>query len=204
MQTALLQQQHLWSTWYHSDGLQSWTGSEWWRAAVVASPVNIDTTVKNRHIMPFSSRSRAHYWTPVITSHKHLRPLKHECVCRHRKLWLVDFLSRCFSQTSLSPSASTVSGGGARSLSPRVLCVKRPASRQLLLIVSAGDRCVVERVAGGAAGLVVVESATVAECGPMENEVGCCNTALSCSLFWPGTFQRVGSSCNSFNILRLV
>lgn len=67
---------------------------------------------KNRHIMSFSSRSRAYYWTPVIISHKHLRPLKHECVCRHRKLWLVDFLSRCFSQTSLSPSASTVSGGG--------------------------------------------------------------------------------------------
>lgn len=45
MQTVL-QQQHLWSTWYHSDGLQSWTGSEWRWAAVVASPVNIDTTVK--------------------------------------------------------------------------------------------------------------------------------------------------------------
>lgn len=66
------------------------------------------------------------------------------------------------------------------------LVCQRPASHQLLLSVSAGDRCVVEQVAAsvaGACGLVVVESAAVTEHGPMENEVGCCNRALSCSLF---------------------
>lgn len=66
------------------------------------------------------------------------------------------------------------------------LVCQRPAGHQLLLRVSAGDRCVVEQVAAsvaGAARSVVVESAAAAEDGPMENEVGCCNSALSCSLF---------------------
>lgn len=72
------------------------------------------------------------------------------------------------------------------------LVCQLPASHQLLLSVSAGDRCVVRQVAASvanAAGLVVVESAAVAEHRPMENEVGCCNTALSCSLFGGAAFQ---------------
>lgn len=131
--------------------------------------------------MPFSSGSRAYYWTPAISSPKHLCPLKHERVCEDTgSVWLLDFLSKCFSQTSLSPSASTVSGG-AHFVVAGLVC-QLPASRQLLLFVSAGEQ-VCCRVAGGGAGLAVAESATAAECGPMENEVGCCSTALSCSLF---------------------